>query len=344
MNILVTGGAGYIGSHATKRLLSEGHKVVVIDSLLRGHAAAVEAVRVATNPGPRLVYAKGEVGDVALVTSLLREHGVEAVMHFAALAAVGESVEQPLLYYRNNVASMVGLLEACEACSVERFVFSSSCATYGQPPEAMVPIPEHCPKAPMSPYGRTKLHGEHILEDFAEGQRRAGKPFSFAALRYFNVAGSDRTGVIGEDHDPETHIIPVVLQAALGLRPHVSLFGTDYPTPDGTCVRDYIYVEDLVDAHMKVMQALRPGDMRAYNLGIGKGYSVREIIESVRRVTKRDVKVVESPRRPGDPPRLFANAGKIGAELGWKASITEIDEIVATAWNWFRAHPKGYRS
>lgn len=344
MNVLVTGGAGYIGSHATKRLLADGHKVVVVDSLIRGHTEAVEAVRSATNPGSRLVYAKGDAGDVPLVSGLMREHRVSAVMHFAALAAVGESVEQPLLYYRNNVASMVGLLEACEACSVERFVFSSSCATYGQPPDSMVPIPEHCPKAPMSPYGRTKLHGEHILEDFADGRRRAARPFSFAALRYFNVAGCDRAGAIGEDHSPESHIIPVVLQAAMGLRSHVSLFGADYPTPDGTCVRDYIHVEDLVDAHLKVLEALKPGETRAYNLGIGKGYSVREIIESAKRVTKKDINVVESPRRAGDPPRLFADAGKIRNELGWNASLTEIDEIVATAWNWFKGHPKGYRS
>ncbi|MCC6429108.1 MAG: UDP-glucose 4-epimerase GalE [Phycisphaerales bacterium] len=342
MNVMVTGGAGYIGSHAVQRLLRDGHTVLALDSLLRGHEGAIDRLR----PGSsgRLIFAKLDVNERAGVERVLREHKIDTVMHFAALAAVGESVEQPLFYYRNNTSGMISLLEACIATGVERFVFSSSCATYGIPPENMVPIPETCPQSPISPYGETKLQGERILRDLAEGCRRAKRPFAYAALRYFNVAGSDRTGILGEDHDPETHIIPVVLQAALGRRDGVSVFGTDYPTPDGTCIRDYLHVEDLADAHVKVMEALKPGDERAYNLGIGKGYSVREIIDAVRHVTKADFAVKEQGRRPGDPPRLFADASRIRMELGWTAQITDLHQIIESAWKWFRQNPKGYKA
>jgi len=344
MNVLVTGGAGYIGSHACQRLLRDGHHVVIVDSLIRGHERAVELLRGQSGGGRVLAFARCDAGDRATVETLMREHRVGAVMHFAALAAVGESVADPLLYYRTNIASMIGLLEACRGAGVERFVFSSSCATYGQPPDHLVPIPEDCPKAPVSPYGMTKLHGEHILADCGAACARAGTPFGYAALRYFNVAGADRSGALGEDHDPESHLIPVVIQAALGRRDGVSIFGTDYPTPDGTCIRDYVHVEDLAGAHVSVMNALRPGDARAYNLGIGKGYSVREIIDAVRRVTGKDIAVTESPRREGDPPRLFADASKIEGELGWTASIRDLSEIIASAYAWFRSHPAGYRS
>lgn len=342
MNVLVTGGAGYIGSHAVQRLLRDGHKVVVVDSLVRGHAGSIDALRRSQNTGSNLVFVHADVGEQERVEGILREHKVSAVLHFAALAAVGESVERPLWYYRNNVSAMIALLGACEATGVERFVFSSSCATYGNPPEGMVPIPENCPKAPISPYGMTKLHGEHILQDFAAGQSKAGKPFGFVALRYFNVAGCDRTGVLGEDHTPETHLIPVVLHAALGRRSGVAIFGTDYPTPDGTCIRDYIHVEDLIDAHVKALQSVKPGSAAAYNLGIGRGYSVREIISAVREVTGRDFAVHEEPRRDGDPPRLFADPRKIRAELGWNASITDLRVSIESAWSWFKANPKGY--
>ncbi len=340
MNVLVTGGAGYIGSHAVQRLLADGHTVLAMDSLLRGHEKAIDRLR--PSSAGRLIFAKLDVGERQGVERLLREHRIDTAMHFAALAAVGESVEQPLFYYRNNTAGMVALLEACLATGVERFVFSSSCATYGVPPENMVPIPETCPQSPISPYGETKLQGERILRDVAESCRRAKRPFSYAALRYFNVAGSDRTGVLGEDHDPETHIIPVVLQAALGRRDGVKIFGTDYPTPDGTCVRDYLHVEDLVDAHVRVMAALQPGDERAYNLGIGKGYSVREIIDAVKAVTRMEFAVREEARRPGDPPKLYADASRIRMELGWTAQITDLHEIIESAWKWFRQNPKGY--
>jgi UDP-glucose 4-epimerase len=228
---------------------------------------------------------------------------------------------------------------------VQRFVFSSTCATYGEPAPGFIPIPETCPQRPINPYGRSKLHVEHMLFDHAAaaaGGRSKFGPFGFAALRYFNVAGSDRSGLIGEHHEPETHLIPVILQAALGQREHVTIFGTDYETPDGTCIRDYIHVEDLIDAHVAVMDALKPGDARTYNLGIGRGYSVREIIGAARRTTGREVKVVEGPRRPGDPPVLYADPSKIRRELGWSAQITGLDEIIGSAWKWYQSNPRGY--
>ena len=342
MTVLVTGGAGYIGSHAVKRLLAEGETVVVLDNLSVGHIEAIEALQ--TVADGRLTFVKADIGDRERVRAALRDHGVEAVMHFAALAQVGESVQRPLLYYRNNTASALTLIEEALDAGVGRFIFSSTCATYGEPEPEFIPIPEHCPQRPINPYGMSKLHVEHMLRDACAAAANGEKPFGFAALRYFNVAGSDPDGLIGEDHDPETHIIPVVLQTVLGLREAVTVFGEDYTTPDGTCVRDFIHVEDLVDAHVAVMRALRPGDARAYNLGIGKGYSVMEVLESVRRVTGVDFEVRKGDRRPGDPPRLFANPAKIREELGWSAATTDLDAIVATAWNWFNEHPNGYKS
>lgn len=344
MTVLVTGGAGYIGSHAVQRLLREGHRVVALDNEFRGHAKAVELLA-AANHG-KLSYVKADINDRPRVLATLNDHGVDTVMHFAALAYVGESVSQPLDYYHNNVSGLVSVLAACEAARVpiRRIVFSSSCATYGQPPANMIPVPETCPQSPVSPYGWTKLHGEHILRDFAHARAVAGNPVALTMLRYFNVAGSDRTGLIGEDHTPETHMIPVVLQAALGLRSEVGIFGTDYPTPDGTCIRDYVHVEDLISAHVLAMDKVKPGAPVAYNVGIGKGYSVREIVEAVRRVTERQFKVVEQPRRPGDPPALYNDSRKISSELGWKAEFTDLHEIIRTAWKWYQKHPQGYRS
>jgi UDP-glucose-4-epimerase GalE len=354
MSILVTGGAGYIGSHATQRLLRDGHTVVVLDNLFRGHRGAIDRLAGQHGVGDRLRFIFGDVGDRDLVANLVVEHRVEAVMHFAALAYVGESVDHPLLYYRNNAGGTLGLLEGLALASdrgrhVDQFVFSSTCATYGQPAPEFVPIPESCPQSPINPYGWSKLHGERMLLDFADSMTRRSRPFALAALRYFNVAGCDRSGVLGEDHTPETHLIPAAIQSVMGTREHfgarggLSIFGTDYPTPDGTCVRDYVHVEDLIDAHVCVLKALRPGDRRFYNLGIGRGYSVREVIDSVRRVSGKSLDVSEGPRRAGDPPTLFARPDRIRAELGWKASITSIDEIVGSAWNWYQRNPRGYR-
>jgi UDP-glucose 4-epimerase len=342
MNVLVTGGAGYIGSHACQRLLRDGHTVVAVDNLYRGHVEAIAAL--AAGAGGRLHFARLAIDEVAEIEELMRTHAVDAVMHFAALAYVGESVDEPLRYYQNNAASALALLEACDNCGITRFVFSSTCATYGEPPADRIPIAETCPQQPISPYGRSKLHVEHMLFDYGTQRRRAGKPFAFAALRYFNVAGSDRTGLIGEHHDPETHLIPVVLQSALGQRRAVTIFGTDYPTPDGTCIRDYVHVEDLIDAHVAVMAALSPGEARVYNLGIGRGYSVRQIIDVATRVTGRPLNVLEGPRRAGDPPALYADPSKIKGDLNWSAKVTDLDEIIASAWRWFQKHPRGYGS
>ncbi|MEQ8844913.1 MAG: UDP-glucose 4-epimerase GalE [Phycisphaerales bacterium] len=338
MAILVTGAAGYIGSHAVQRLLADGRRVVGLDNMGRGNAGAVSALE--RLGGERFTFEEGDTTDRSLLERLMRSHGVESVLHFAALSLVGESVERPLDYHRNN--SLVPLLEAVREARVPRLVFSSTCAVYGQPPST--PVTEDAPFAPVSPYGLSKLHGEQVLVDFLEARRREKSPFAFAALRYFNVAGCDRTGVLGEDHVPHSHIIPIVLEVALGKREKVTIFGEDYPTPDGTCVRDYIHVEDLVDAHLRVLGALQDGERRVYNLGIGRGYSVKEVIESCRRVTGHAIPADIGPRRPGDPPALFADPAKVQQELGWKAQITELDAIIASAWNWMKANPNGYAS
>ncbi|MEM7621877.1 MAG: UDP-glucose 4-epimerase GalE [Planctomycetota bacterium] len=342
MRILVTGGAGYVGSHAAQLLLGRGHDVLVVDNLGRGHAAAIERLRgsLSDEAAGRLTFERAEIGDRTVMQAMLTDHRIEAVVHFAALAYVGESVTDPLVYHANNTGAAVELLRACDGAGVTRFVFSSTCATYGEPDA--VPIAETEKQSPINPYGWSKLHVERALFDYAEACRKNDKPFGFAALRYFNVAGSDRTGVLGEWHQPETHLIPIIIQAALGQREHVTIFGTDYDTPDGTCIRDYIHVEDLCDAHDAVLQALRPGDARTYNLGIGNGYSVREMIEATRRVAGREIRVVEGERRAGDPPRLFANPEKIAGDLGWRAKITDLDEIIGSAWRWFEANPTGY--
>ncbi|MEM1186451.1 MAG: UDP-glucose 4-epimerase GalE [Planctomycetota bacterium] len=343
MNILVTGGAGYIGSHAAQHLVNAGHKVVVVDNLGRGHAAAIERLQASLgDEAKRLVFVEGDTADRHQMTSIIAGHGIEAVMHFAALAYVGESVTDPLRYHQNNTSAAISLLQACDDVGVQRFVFSSTCATYGEP-EA-VPIVETEKQSPINPYGWSKLHVERVLKDYAEGRRLAGKPFAYAALRYFNVAGADRTGVLGEWHKPESHLIPLVIFAAMGKRDEITVFGTDYDTPDGTCIRDYVHVEDLVAAHALVLEKLEPGahDERYYNVGIGKGYSVREVIDSARDVTGRDIRVVEGDRRAGDPPMLFADPTRIQTELGWSAQITDLREIIGSAWRWYDANPNGY--
>ncbi len=327
MSILVTGGAGYIGSHAVRHLRSTGHVVVVVDNLSRGHRAAVPE---------GVPFYPVDIADKPRLIEILREHHVSCVMHFAAFANVGESVANPLLYYANNTAGSVRLLEAMRDARVRKIIFSSTCATIGNPEN--LPIIETTPQAPINPYGWSKLFVERVLLD----EVAADPEFSFAALRYFNVAGCAADGSLGEDHDPETHLIPILLQVALGQRERVTIFGEDYSTPDGTCIRDYIHVDDLCDAHRVAMQALQPGDARIYNLGIGRGHSVREVIEAARKVTGHPIPAIVGERRPGDPAMLYANADKIRRELGWGAKIVELDEIVASAWHWFCRHPLGY--
>lgn len=346
MNVMVTGSAGYIGSHATAALLRAGHSVVGVDNLFRGHRRAMELCKVIAPD--RLVFHEGDINDTARLTVWLREHHVDAVLHFAAMAYVGESVDQPLRYYKANTAGTVSLLEACAATGVGRLVFSSSCSTYGDVPSERVPVAEDAPQDPQSPYARSKAQCEQVIADFAQERRRAGKPFDWRALRYFNVAGCDVTGVLGEDHEPETHLIPNVLRAAAGRLEAVDLFGTDYPTPDGTCVRDYIHVGDLAEAHLAALASLNPAApsaerVPAYNLGIGKGYSVKQIIQAAERVTGRKIPVRIKPRRAGDVAQVYANPAKIGRDLGWKAKVTDLDDIIASAWRWFEKHPTGYR-
>jgi UDP-glucose 4-epimerase len=323
--ILVTGGAGYIGSHTVKQLLSRGHEVTVFDNLAAGHRQAV--------PSDCLVV--GDLRDIDQVDQLLVVNRIEAVIHFAALALVGESVANPATYYTTNLIYTLNLIDRCRRNGIQKFVFSSTCATYGTPTK--VPIVEDEKQSPISPYGNTKLAVERALFDYA-----GAYPFGFCALRYFNAAGAAPGGSLGEDHDPETHLIPIVLQVALGKRGHVDILGTDYPTPDGTCVRDYIHVDDLAEAHILALEKLKPRMQLAYNVGIGRGYSVREVIETARAVTGKSIPVKEAPRRSGDPPVLVANAGKIRKELGWEPKYTEIREIIETAWAWHSTHPNGY--
>jgi UDP-glucose-4-epimerase GalE len=323
--VLVTGGAGYIGSHACKALHRAGYRVVAFDNLLAGHRAAVKFGELV----------EGDIADTAAVRAALRRHEISAVMHFAALLDVGESVREPAKYYRNNVIGALSVLEAMAAESVAQFVFSSTCATYGEPGEA--PIAETHPQHPINSYGESKLAIERALPHFetAYGMR-------FVALRYFNASGADPEGEIGEDHSPEIHLIPRAIEAALGGR-GLQVFGDDYPTPDGTCLRDYVHVSDLADAHVKALEAIV--DVRksaVYNLGTGRPHSVREVIGAVERATACPVRWTVAPRRPGDPAVLYASPHKAQAELHWTPRFADIETIVRTAWNWHRAHPHGY--
>jgi len=325
MRILVTGGAGYIGSHAVRLFLARGHDVWVYDNLSEGHRKAV--------PADRLIV--GDLAEAERIDHAVVAHRIDAVVHFAALAYVGVSVKEPGKYYQNNVANTLTLLEVLRRNNVGRVVFSSTCATYGTP--AKVPITEDTRQEPINPYGRTKLVVEFALRDYA-----AAYGWGVACLRYFNASGASADGTIGEDHKPETHLIPLAIQAAMGQRPALQVFGTDYPTPDGTCIRDYIHVEDLAEAHLLALEALKPGASLAYNLGTGHGASVREVIRAVEAVSGKKVPVQEAPRREGDPPSLVAASDKAQRELGWKPRYTDFREIVATAWRWHQAHPDGY--
>jgi UDP-glucose 4-epimerase len=341
MNVLVTGGAGFIGSHAVLRLLEDGQRVTVVDDFSRGNRAALDLLA----PMGDLHWIESDIGNRATIEAVLRAREIEVVMHFAALAYVGESVQEPLRYYRANAAGTLTLLEAMAAADVNHIVFSSTAAIYGEPPANRIPITEDCPQQPINPYGRSKLLGEQMLFDYAKSMATSARDghFAFAALRYFNVAGCDPEGRLGEVHDPETHLVPICLEAALAKRDRMTIFGDDYDTPDGTCIRDYVHVSDLIDAHVEVMNVLQPGDCRIYNVGIGRGYSVREVVDACRRVTGVDFEVEVGPRRAGDPPVLYADPAKIESELGWRARFRDLDSVIETAWRWRRAHPDGYR-
>lgn len=326
MNILVVGGAGYIGSHMVRSLIRSGHEVVVLDNLSTGFKQSVKS-------GELII---GDMADKPLVESVLGDHKIEAVMHFAAHALVGESVQHPEKYYRNNVVATLSLLDSMRRCDVKKIVFSSTCATYGIP--ETIPISELEKQKPVNPYGFTKLVCEQAMADYAHAYG-----LGYAALRYFNAAGASPDGDIGEDHDPESHLIPIVLQVALGQRDHITVFGNDWPTPDKTCVRDYIHVDDLGRAHMLALERIKEGQGIEVNLGTGNGFSVREVIECCREVTGCDIKEVMGERRDGDPPRLVADARKAKEVLGWVPEYQTVKPIVETAWNWHKQHPHGYR-
>ena len=324
MKVLVTGGAGYIGATAVQSLLDSGHAVVVYDNLAKGHAEAVPA-------GVKLI--KGDIADRERLDSVFHEYRPQAVLHFAAWIEAGESMQTPEKYFRNNSASTLTLLESMLANGVSKFILSSTAALYGEPDR--IPIREDDALKPTNAYGESKLLVERMLAWF---HRIHG--FRYASLRYFNAAGSN--GHSGELHEPESHLIPLILQAASGRREHISIFGTDYPTEDGTCIRDYIHVGDLADAHVLALEALATHDKLIYNLGNGAGFSVREVIETARGVTGKPIKAVEVARRPGDPAVLVASSEKIRRELGWTPKYPKLEDIVASAWEWMQQHPRGY--
>lgn len=327
MNVLVVGGAGYIGSHCVRQLQLAGHRPVVLDNLVFGHRQAV---------GPEVTFYEHNLGDREAVGKILRDESIELVMHFAAFAYVGESVTAPLKYYENNFVATLHLLESMLENGVKKFVFSSTCATYGEPES--LPIVETLRQAPINPYGQTKLDVENCLKAFAKAYG-----LSFAAFRYFNAAGAAEDGSIGEDHNPETHLIPLIIDVALKKREAISIFGTDYDTPDGTCLRDYVHVDDLSRAHIAVFDHLEnPGTTCFYNLGTGQPNSVREVIHAVESVTGLKIAVIETDRREGDPAVLYADSSKAQQELGWDIKYNDINAIVETAWRWHKAHPNGF--
>lgn len=321
MSVLVTGGAGYIGSHAVLALLEKGFRVTVVDTLERGHAECFQSLE-----GVRLV--EGNVGDRSLMRRVFSECGIDAVMHFAAYAYVAESVKHPGLYYHNNVANLIALLDETVRAGVNRFIFSSSCAVYGVPDH--LPLTESSPQNPVNPYGMSKLTGERILKDY-----EAAHGLKSVVFRYFNAAGADPQGRAGEKHDPEPHLIPLALRAAAGLRPHLSVYGEDWPTPDGTCVRDYIHVSDVADAHLRGLDFLvQCNQSDVFNLSNGQGFSVRQVIETVEQVTGLPVPVVFAERRPGDPGRLIGSSEKAAQVLGWQPRYPDLAGMVTHAWQW----------
>jgi UDP-glucose 4-epimerase len=325
MKVLVCGGAGYIGSNMTAMLARQGYEPIVYDNFSKGHHAAIGKVPLV----------RGDLSNYELISKTLREKKIQAVMHFAAFIEVGESVQMPLRYYRNNMSNTLTLLEAMENAGVEKFVFSSTAAVYGMP--HVDRISEDTPKNPINPYGDSKWDIERVCQF----QCRTGR-LRYAALRYFNACGAGHDATVGEDHTPESHLIPLIIQAAMGQRGEIKIFGTDYPTADGTCIRDYIHVEDLCSAHLLALKHLDRDKELVYNLGIGRGYSVRQVIDTVKKISGKDIKVVEDLRRPGDPPVLTADPSRAMREMGWKPKFTELDGIIETAWKWHNAHPNGY--
>ena len=328
MKILVAGGAGYIGSHVALDLSRKGHQPVVLDNLAKGHRGAVLA--------GKLIL--GDIGDAALVQDILIRERIDAVVHLCAYSLVGESVTNPSIYFHNNIGNGMAFLDALIAANVKKIVFSSTAAVFGIPERT--PIPEDHPKNPINPYGFSKMAFEGMMQAYD-----AAYGLKYVSLRYFNAAGADPEGRIGEAHNPESHLIPIVLQTALGIRPHIEVYGVDYPTPDGTCIRDYIHVNDLSQAHLLALQALGDGaESTIYNLGNGLGYSNREVIETARKVTGRDIPLKEGPRRPGDPAVLVASSERIQKELGWKPEFPALEQIIATAWKWHQGHPQGFEA
>ncbi len=321
MNVFVTGGAGYIGSICTEELLNAGHQVTVFDNLTEGHRSAVD---------PRAKFVEGCLRDSALVKQALRDAKAEAIMHFAASALVGESMTDPKKYFHNNLVNALKLADAAVECGIKKFVFSSTCATFGPPDR--VPMTEDLPQRPINPYGEAKLMFEKVLIWYREIYK-----LDFIAFRYFNAAGASEK--FGEHHRVETHLIPNVLMVALGKKAHVDIYGTDYPTPDGTCIRDYIHIKDLAQAHIL---GLQPDKSGFFNLGNGDGYSVKQVIDMCEKITGKKIPAIPKPRRAGDPPKLVAAAGKAMSELGWKPQYPKIEDIVKTAWAWHQAHPDGY--
>ena len=327
-NILVVGGAGYIGSHMCKYLANNGYNPIVLDNLVHGHRQAVKWG----------AFIEGSIGDSKLIRHAFSEYQIAAVMHFAAFCYVDESVTDPGKYYRNNVANTLNLLEVMVEKNVNNFIFSSSCATYGEPVE--IPVTEQHPQNPINPYGRTKLMIEQILEDF-----KSAYGLEYVSLRYFNAAGADPDGELGEDHNPETSLIPLVLQVALGQKDKINVFGDDYSTQDGTCIRDYIHINDIAQAHFLALERLLNGHSGGkYNLGNGIGYSVREVIEVARNITKNPIQLKIVERRPGDPGILIGSCQKAISDLGWNPRFPDLHTIIETAWKWHKSHPNGYLS
>ncbi len=325
MKILVTGGAGYVGSACLRYLLKQGVDAYAYDNLIQGHSEAVPEGR----------FIQGDIADTDAVEAALKRIDADAVMHFAAATCVGESVEDPEYHYRNNIAGTMSLLNAMRKAGVKRMLFSSTCATYGMTPK--VPMSEDTPQEPFSPYARTKLAVEWMIRDFADAYG-----LGFTLLRYFNASGASECGNFGEDHSPENHLIPLVLQVPLGQRDKIMVFGTDYPTEDGTCIRDYVHVDDLASAHWLAIQATTPTTREVFNIGTGNGQSVMQIIKACEEVTGQSIKIEITDRRPGDPPALVADPKKLKTQLGWEPKYTDIRDTIATAWKWHQSHPNGY--